>query len=94
MNQHLYADDTTSFWGRLFVKLFALCYRTVVVSVCLSVTLVHCGQKVGWIKIKLGVKVGIGPGHIVLGGDPASPKRGTTAPTQFSAHVCCVGTAG
>jgi len=35
---------------------FALCYRTVVclfVLCCLSVTLVHCGQTVGWIKIKL-----------------------------------------
>jgi len=30
-----------------FVKRFALCYRTVV---CLSVTLVYCGQTVGWGK--------------------------------------------
>jgi len=39
--------------------------------VCLSVTLVYCGQTVGWIKTKLGMRVGLGPGHIVLGGDPA-----------------------
>ena len=40
---------------------------------CLSVTLVYCGQAVGWIKMKLGMQVGLGPGHIVLDGNPASP---------------------
>jgi len=36
--------------GRPFVKWFALCYRTVVCPICLSVlsvTLVYCGQTVG-----------------------------------------------
>ena len=42
---------------------------------CLSVTLVYCGQTVGWIKMKLGMQVGIGPGHIVLDGDPAPPPQ-------------------
>ena len=37
----------------------------------LSVTLVYCGQTVGRIKMKLGMQVGLGPGHMVLGGDPA-----------------------
>ena len=41
---------------------------------CLSVTLVYCGQTVGWIKIKLGMQVGLGPVHTVLDGDPAPPK--------------------
>jgi len=58
-------------FGRPFVKRFALCYRTVVCLSCLSVTLVYCGQKVGWIKMKLGKEVRLGPGHIVLDGDPA-----------------------
>jgi len=50
---------------------------------------VHCGQTVGWIKTKLGMQVGLGPGHIVLDGDPPPrPQRGTTCP-QFSAHICC-----
>jgi len=45
-------------------------------SVCpLSVTLTYCGQMVKWIKMKLGTEVGLGPGHIVLDGDPAPPKR-------------------
>ena len=61
-------------FGRPFVKRFALCYRSVVcLSVCLSclsVTFVHGGQTVGRIKMKLGVQVGLGPGHIVLDGDP------------------------
>jgi len=56
--------------GRLFVKWFALCYWTVFlyylsVLSCLSVTLVYCDQTVGWIKMKLGMEVGLGPGHIV-----------------------------
>ena len=48
---------------------------------CLFVTLVYCGQTVGWIKIKLGFQVGLRPGHIVLAGDPANPpSKGGGAP--------------
>ena len=44
---------------------------------------------VGRIKMKLGKQVDLVPGHIVLDGDPAPlPQRGT-APTQFSAYICC-----
>ena len=64
--------------GRQFVKRFALHYRTVVCPVC-PVT-VHCGQTVGWIKMPLGTEVSLGPGHIVLDGDPAPlPRKGGTA---------------
>jgi len=66
-------------FGRPFVKRFALCYQTVVCPV-LSVTLMYCGQTVGWIKMKLGMQVGLDPGHIVFDGDPAPPpppQRGT-----------------
>ena len=35
----------------------------------------------------LDTEVGIGPGHIVLGGAPLPLKRGTAH--YFSAHVCC-----
>ena len=41
-------------------------YNLFCLFVCLSVTLVYCGQTVGWIKMKLGVQVGLGPGHIVI----------------------------
>ena len=64
-----------------------------VFSVCVVGVLWPSGQTVGWIKMKLGVEVGLSPGHIVLDGDPAPlPNRGT-AP-QFLAHVCCGQTAG
>jgi len=44
--------------------------------------------------MKLGTEIGLGPGHIVLDGDPAPPSQmGIVAP-QFSAHVCCGQTAG
>jgi len=38
----------------------------------------------GWTKMKLGMEVGLSPGHIVLDGD-ALPQRGTAS--QFLAHV-------
>jgi len=45
---------------------------------------VCCGQTAGWIKIPLGTEVGLGPGEIVLDGDPAPlQKRGTAAPILF-----------
>jgi len=74
---------TVSLLGRPFVKRFALWYQTVVCPVCpvLSVTLVYCGQTVGRIKMKLGIQVGLGPGHIVLDGDPAPlPPKGAEPP--------------
>jgi len=56
--------------------------------VCLSVTLVYCGQTVGQIKMKLGMQIGLGPGHIVLDGDPApSPPRGGRSPTIFGPYL-------
>jgi len=54
----------------------------------LSVTLVYCDQTVGWIKIKLGLQVGLDPDHIVLDGDPAPPLPKGHSP-QFSTHICC-----
>jgi len=75
--------------GRPFVKRFALSYRTVVYLSCpvLSVTLVYCGQMVGRIKMKLGTQVGLGPGHIVLDGDPGLPLQRGTAPPIFGPHL-------
>jgi len=54
---------------------------------------VCCGQMAGWIKMPLGMEVGLGPGDFVLHGNPApSPKRGQSP--QVSAHVYCGETAG
>jgi len=49
--------------------------------VCLSVMVVYCGQMVGWIKMKLGTEVDLGPGHTVLDGVHLPPKGGTAAPS-------------
>jgi len=61
---------------------------SVCLSVCLSVTFVHCGQTVGRIKMELGMRVGLGPGHIVLDGDPAPPPPKKHSP-KFLTHICC-----
>ena len=48
-------------------------------------THVYCGQTAEWIKMSLGMEVGLSLHHIVLDGDPAPlPKGGR--PPQFSAH--------
>jgi len=48
----------------------------------------------GWYtSVLLSTKIYLSPGHIVLDGDPASPKMGTSDP-HFSAYVCCGQTAG
>jgi len=42
---------------------------------------VYCGQTARCIKMVLGMEVGLGPGHIVLDGDPAPlPKKGAVPP--------------
>jgi len=41
---------------------------------------IYCGQTAGWIKMPLGTKVGLGPGHIVLDGDPDSQKGHSPPP--------------
>ena len=50
-------------------------------------------QTVGRIKMKLGLQVGLGPGHIVLDGEPAPLPPKEHSP-QFSAHICCGQLAG
>jgi len=49
----------------------------------LSVTLVYCGQTVGWMKITLGMEVGLGPCRIVLDGDAAHTLGTGIAPHNF-----------
>ena len=65
----------------------------------MGITLVYCGQTVGWIKMPLGTEIGLGPGDIVSDGDPAPPplQKGAQQPHHFShvyyacqtvAHLC------
>jgi len=72
-------------FGQPFVKRFALCYQTAVcLSVCsvlsvLSVTLMYCNQSVGCIKMKLGMQVGLDPGHTLFQmGTAPPPSKGST----------------
>ena len=79
-------------YRRPFVKRFALCCQTVVLSFltcpgCLSVTLVYCSQTVGWINMKLGMQVGLGHGHTARWGTSSPPQKGHSS--QFSACICC-----
>ena len=40
-----------------------------------------CGQMAAWIKMPLGMELGLGPGNFVLDGDPAPlPKKGAEPP--------------
>jgi len=62
------------------------CLSCLSVLSVLSVTFVYCGQTVGWIKMKLGMQVGLSPGHIVLDGDPVPPPPKGHSPTQIFTH--------
>ena len=77
--RHAQISWRVSFWATVCKTVCpVLSDRCPVCPVCLSVTLVHCGQPVGRIKMKLGVQVSRGPDHIVLDGDPAPlSQRGT-----------------
>ena len=53
-----------------------------------------CGQMAAWIKMSLGMELGLGLGDFVLDGDSASPSpKGGGAP-KFSSHVYCDQMAG
>jgi len=75
-------QEIADFWATVCKTALSVCLS------CLSVTLVYCVQTVGWIKMKLGTEVGLGPGDNVLDGDPAPHKKGHSTP-DFSASVCC-----
>jgi len=48
-----------------------------------------------WIKMPLGMELGLSPCDFVLDGDPAlpSPNKAAEPPAQFSTHFCCGQTA-
>ena len=50
-------------------------------------TLVHCGQTVGRIKMKLGVQVGFGPGYVVFDEDPAPLPKGACPHPIFGPYL-------
>jgi len=50
---------------------------------------VYCGQTVGWINIKLGTQVRLGPGHTVLDGEPVPTplKAGGASPNFWPIYL-------
>jgi len=56
---------------------------------CLPVTLVIYGQTAGWIKMTLGMEVGLGPGDIMLDEDQFAPTERGTASPHFLADAYC-----
>jgi len=48
---------------------------------------VYCGQTAGLIKVALGMEVGLGPGHIVLNRDPATPPVNGQSPNFWPISV-------
>jgi len=50
---------------------------------CLSVTLVHCDQTVGWIKMPLATEIGLGPCDIVS----APSRKGAQQPPPFGPRL-------
>ena len=44
---------------------------------------VYCGQTAGWMKLVLGMVVGLSPGDFVLDGDPAPSPKGGGAPSPI-----------
>ena len=50
-----FQDMISTIFGRpLQVTVRPICYGTAILSLCVSVTLVYCGQTVEWIKMPLG----------------------------------------
>ena len=83
-----FADE---FVGDRFVKRFTLCYQTIV---SLSVLSVCPLRDIGvlwpnrWrIKMKLGMQVGLDPGHIVLDGDSAPPPPKGQSPSIIGPYL-------
>ena len=51
---------------------------------------VYYGHTAAWVKMPLGMEVGLGPSDFVLDGNPAPLyKKAASVPSQFSAHVYC-----
>jgi len=74
--------SNTAFWTTVCETVSP--YAIGQLSDCL-VTLVYCGQTIGWIKMLLATQVGLDQGDIVLDGDPAlpSPRKAAQQPTTF-----------
>jgi len=57
-------------------------------------THICCRQMAAWIKMSLGMELGLGPGDFVLDGAQPPHQKGAEPPPQYSAHFYCGQTAG
>jgi len=48
-----------------------------------------CGLMAGWIRMSLGMEVGLGPGDLVLDGDPVPPSRARIPVLNVRPIRCC-----
>ena len=75
------------FLGVHYKQRFAVCYTGMLSCLSrMSVTLVYCGQTVGWIKIPLATEVDPGPSDCVLDGDPAPHENRHSTGTARAEH--------
>jgi len=75
--------------------LFGLCLLWPRLPISATAELFYCTQTAGWIKMALGMEIGLGPGDFVFDGDQATPRtEGTSTTTQFLANIYCGQTAG
>jgi len=55
---------------------------------------VYCGQTARWIKMTLGMEVGLSPGDFVFDGDPAPTQKGGGAPNFWPISIAAKGLHG
>ena len=92
-NAIIYYGMNFCFFGRLFVKLFALCYRSVVCPVCLSACNVRALWPNAWTDQDETWHAGTPrPWPQCVRWEPSSPSPKGHSP-QFSTHICCGQTA-
>jgi len=88
--------NNNNFWATVYKTvrpmLWDRCPVCLSVPSVLSLTLVYCGQRVGCIKMKLGMEVGLG--QATLCWIPSSPPQQKGHSPQFLVHVHCGQTAG
>ena len=77
-----------SFWATVCKRVRPMLPdRCLSVLYVLSVTPVYCDQTVWRIKMKLGTQVGLGPGHIVLDGNPVPLLQRGRSPWIFGPYL-------
>ena len=81
--------ESAGFWATV-CKTFRRAIGPLSCLSVLSVTLVYCGQTVGWIKMKLCMQVGLGPSHTVRLGPSSGHEKGHSSPLTFEIYSPCL----